>query len=83
MIVEISTYSGKYTIEPEKMTKEEFEKIRHEEETPMFVWITGEAKLLFNSYTCHGGFSGTCYCLSHKRKQWDDFTGSILNIIDM
>lgn len=55
-----------------KMTKEDFEKIRWELDTPMFVYVIDTNQLLYNTYTCWSSYfyDGTCQCINHSPKSW-------------
>ena len=53
------------------MSKEEFEKIRMNRDTPEFVLVDGT--LMYNEYTCLAGYAGTCNCMSHPLKRWGRF----------
>lgn len=70
--VKFHTIGGMYEYDASDMTKEEFEKIRHNKHTPTYVKIN-DTEAYFNDYTCLSGFDGTCNCMCHPRKSWLKF----------
>ena len=54
-----------------EMPLDEFEEIKWTRDTPDFVVADGIG--YWNSHTCYGGYSGTCNCFSHPRKEWREF----------
>lgn len=62
-----------------ELSPDEFEEIKWKRDTPDFVISGGVG--YYNSYTCLSGYSGTCNCFTHPRKEWTKFnpvTGEIL-----
>lgn len=65
---------GKQEFEAEEMTKEEFDKIKPQRDTPDVVKIS-EEEAYYNNYTCISSYryGGTCNCISHPTKEWIKF----------
>lgn len=72
MEVKFKTCQGIEKYDATEMTKEEFKKIMWEEDTPQYV-IISETEAYNNTYTCSGGYAGTCNCMSHPQKEWIRF----------
>ena len=58
-------------VEAVEMTAEQFAGIRLKRDTPDFTIVDGVG--FWNSHTCLSGYSGTCNCFSHPRKEWRRF----------
>lgn len=66
-------------VEAVELNHDEWEEIKYNRDTPDFVVSDGVG--YWNSYTCLSGYSGTCRCINHPRKEWirfDPVTGEIL-----
>lgn len=61
---------GHISVEAVALTSDEFRSIKDKENTPEFVFIKDNDTLVYNEFTCIGGYHGTCECTTHDRKVW-------------
>ena len=66
------------------MDNDEFNKIRMDKNSPDLVFCTDKNKLFYNSFTCYNSYryGGTCNCINHRTKRWDDFTNQLIEVLE-